>query len=303
MKKGVYSFLMAMGLILTADTIYPKAERKIPFEVVRSKVILLVKINSSRPFRIILDSGMPGPGVLLFKKELGKELNLESTVLHRIDGAGGGSQSTAIKVDSQILSIGDVEFSDQPVTILQNDTMSGFPTDGVMGNTIFGPHAVRFDFERKFISLMEPGSFTPDSSWETMDMTFNDHGIPFIQVSVSIKGEEEIPLHVYIDSASRESLELLVRPDQKFRLPENLETRYLGRGLSGDISGQYGQVKSLRLGSFILKDVPTAFPEAEVRSRQPGADGIICNGTLLRFHVVFDFSFGKLYLKQRNSCL
>lgn len=32
-------------------------------------------------------------------------------------------------------------------------------------------------------------------------------------------------------------------------------------------------------------------------SRPPEADGIICNNTLMRFHVVFDFSAGKLYLK------
>ena len=175
--------------------------------------------------------------------------------------------------------------------------MSGFPTDGVMGNSIFGQHAVRFDFEKKIITLTKSGSFHADSSWETLEMSFNDHGIPLVKAAVSISGEKEIPLHVYIDSASSEALELLVRPDQKFSLPANLETRYLGRGLSGDITGQFGHVKMLRLGSYVLEDVPTAFPKAEVRSRQPGADGIICNNALLRFHVVFDFSAEKLYLK------
>ena len=101
-----------------------------------------------------------------------------------------------VRVESQRLSIGEVEFSNQSVMILQSDTMSGFPTDGVIGCTIFGPNAVRFDFENKSITLMEPGSFILDSTWETMAMTFNDHGIPFIQATVSVSGEEEIPLHV-----------------------------------------------------------------------------------------------------------
>jgi len=243
---------------------------------------------------------MPGQGVILFKKELAEELNLEGTVNYRIKGAGQGSKSTAIRAESQRLSIGEVEFSNQSVMILQSDTMSRFPTDGVIGNTIFGTHAVRFDFENKFITLMEPGSFNPDSTWETIAMTFNDRGIPFIQAAVSVSGAEEISLHVYIDSASSESLELLVREDQKFILPENLETRYLGRGLDGDITGLFGRVARLRLGSFVLEDVPTAFPKAEVRSRQPRADGIICNNTLLRFHVVFDFTNRKLYLKPNS---
>ena len=169
-----------------------------------------------------------------------------------------------------------------------------------MGNTIFEHHAVHFDFENKIIKLMKTGSFNPDSSWKMLDMTINDHGIPFIKATVSVSGEKKIPLHVYIDSASREALELLVRPDQKFTLPENLETRYLGRGLSGDVTGLFGRVVMLQLGSFVLKDVPTTFPKAEIRSRQPRADVIICNNTLLRFRVVFDFSGEKLYLKPNS---
>jgi len=178
--------------------------------------------------------------------------------------------------------------------------MSHFPTDGVIGNTIFGQHAVHFDFEKKIITLLESGSFIPDQTWSTLDMTFNDHGIPFIDAAVSVHGEQEVPINIYIDSASSEALELLVRPDQKFILPEKLETRYLGRGLSGDINGLFGKVAVLRLGSFILKEVPTAFPEAEVRSRQQGADGILCNNCLLRFYVVFDFNANKLYLKPNS---
>jgi len=300
MKKKMFPVLLLVGMNLTMSTAQAEWDRKIPFEINRNKVILPVRVNESRPLKIILDSGMPGQGIILFKKELGEELNLEGTTPYRIRGAGQGSKSTAIRAGSQRLTIGEVEFSNQSVMILQSDTMSKFPTDGVMGNTIFGPHAVRFDFENKVITLMEPGSFSPDSTWETMPMTFNDRGIPFIQAAVSVNGEEEIPVHVYIDSASSEALELLVREDQKFTLPENLETRYLGRGLNGAITSLFGRVARLRLGSFVLEDIPTAFPKAEVRSRQLGADGIICNNTLLRFHVVFDFTEKKLYLKPNS---
>jgi hypothetical protein len=300
MKKNMISALAMAVLCLGNCSVFSESPQKIPFEIDRSKVILSVRINDSRPLRIILDSGMPGRGILLFKKELGEELNLRSAEIYRIRGAGRGSRSSVMRVASQNLSIGDVGFSNQAVMVLQSDTMSGFSTDGVIGNSIFGPHAVRFDFEDKIITLMESGSFRPDSSWEFLDMTFNDHGIPFIKAAVSVSGENEIPLQVYIDSASGEALELLVRPGQRFILPEDLETRYLGRGLSGDISGLFGQVTRLRLGSFVLENVPTAFPQADVRSRQPGADGILCNGTLMRFHVVFDFSQGKLFLKPNN---
>ena len=297
MKRFPLIVLMIASLTLETISSLSIPEQQLPFEIIRNKVILPVRINNSRPLKIILDSGMPGQGVLLFKKELQDELNLDALENAQVRGAGQGMESHAVRSVPQTLKIGDIKFKNQPIIILQNDTMRNFPTDGVMGNTIFGPHTVLFDFEEKIITLMESGSFVPDSSWESLDMTFNDHGIPFIQVSISIRGDEEVPINVYIDSASSEALELLVRPNQKFILPEKLETRYLGRGLSGDINGLFGKVAKLRLGSFILIDVPTAFPKAEVRSRQPDADGIICNASFLRFQVVFDFNEKKLYLK------
>jgi hypothetical protein len=300
MKKHLIFTLLILGLSVLAESAIPQPEQRIPFEIARNKVILPVRINGSRPLKIILDSGMTGRGIILFKKDLGDELSLKGAEQYRIRGAGQGKESYAIRAESQELTVGEILFTGQPVLVLQNDTMSDFPTDGVIGNTIFGQHAVRFDFEKKIITLLRTGTFHPDSSWETLDMTLNDHGIPFIKAAVSVSGEPEIPLRVYIDSASSEALELLVRPEQKFSLPENLETRYLGRGLSGDISGQFGRVATLRVGSFELKDVPTAFPSAEVRSRQPGADGIICNNILLRFHVVLDISAKKLFLKPNS---
>jgi hypothetical protein len=300
MKKKLFPVLLILVLNLATRIFCNESVQKIPFEIDRNKVILSVRINESRPLKIILDSGMSGKGILLFKKELGEELDLEGADPYRISGAGKGSVSTAIRVESQALSVGNAVFPDQRVMILQSDTMSKFPTDGVMGNTIFGSHSVHFDFENNFITLSESGSFNPDPTWETIDMTFNESGIPFIQAAVSMKGEEEIPLHIYIDSASREALELLVKEDQKFTLPEDLEILYIGRGLDGDISGLFGRVAKLRLGSFVLEDVPTVFPEARVRSRQPGADGIIGNNSLLRFHLVFDFTEKKLYLKPNS---
>lgn len=299
-RKRAFCALLLLGSFSGIRPIHTETGQTIPFELERLKVILPVRVNGSRPLRIILDSGMPGEGVVLFKKELGKELNLEGSNLYQIRGAGRGKESTAVRVESQDLAIADINFTNQPITILQNDVMSGFPTDGVIGNTLFGHHAVHFDFENNIIMLLEPGSFQSGPGWEALTISFNEHGIPFIDIVVSIDGEKDIPLHVYIDSASREALELLVRPEQKFTLPEDLETKYLGRGLSGDITGQFGRVARLKLGPFLLTDVPTAFPNASVRSRQPGADGIICNNTLLRFHVVFDFSGGKLFLKPNS---
>ena len=89
--------------------------------------------------------------------------------------------------------------------------------------------------------------------------------------------------------------------DRMTVLPDNLEDTYLGRGLSGDIHGQEGRISSLKLSSFELIDVLTAFAPAEVRSKQEGADGILGNNALRRFNCIYDYDNMKLYIKPNSS--
>jgi len=271
-------------------------DRQIPFDLLWSKIILPIRVNDSRELSIILDTGMPSPGLLLFDKDFSDELQLSGTEKFRIHGAGTGQVSYALKVESAKLSLSGVDFENQEVRILQNDAMRGSPTDGVIGGTLFGSHVVKIDYDKKIITLLDPSMFVADPTWETVDLTFNENQIPFIEASVSITGDEEIDVSLYIDLASSEALELLVKQEMKFKLPNNLPSKYIGKGLDGHIVGQYGRVSRLKIGSFVLHDVSTAFPKSEVRSRQQEADGILCNDALRRFNLIFDYGREKLYI-------
>jgi hypothetical protein len=279
---------------------HDKNEHQIPFQLLWSKIILPVRVNDSRELSIILDTGMPSPGLLLFDSNLAEELQLSGTEKSRIHGAGTGQVSYALKVQSAKLSLSGVDFENQDVRILQNDTMRGTPHDGVIGSTLFASHVVKIDNDQNIISLFDPSVFDPDPSWETVKLTFNENNIPFLEASVSIAKDEEIDVSLYIDLASSEALELLVKPEMKFNLPDNLPSKYIGKGLDGHIVGQYGRVASLKIGPFVLYDVPTAFPKSHVRSRQQEADGILCNDALRRFNLIFDYSRKKIHIKPNS---
>jgi hypothetical protein len=112
-----------------------------------------------------------------------------------------------------------------------------------------------------------------------------------------VDGEEKQPLQVYVDLAESFPLTLLTGSERRFEAPENGNEKYLGTGLSGDIYGQIGEVTRLHIGPFGLERVKTAFAPATTRSKQDGADGILGNGLLERFHVVFDYRGGRILLK------
>ncbi len=276
---------------------HPEKEWQVPFELINNKIVLPVGINDSKELKIILDTGKPSPGLTLFKKELGDGLKLTGTETYRIRGAGKGKVSYGIMSASNTLSLGGRTIKNQPVLILQRNTMRGVRADGVIGWTLFGSYVVKIDYERKIITLEEPSGFVADPMYEAIPLTFNEKKIPFLDAAVSIRDDKEIIVSLYIDLASSESLVLLVKPEMKFTLPRNLWGRYRGKGMDGYVYGKFGYIYSLKIGSYVLYNIPTAFPRVEVRSRQEEADGILCNRFLQRFHVIFSYGRERLYIK------
>jgi len=273
---------------------------RIPFELEHNRTIVNVRVSGSRPLRLILDTGMPMDGVYLFHKEVEAELALDHVIDVLIPGAGGGEPSTGIMAESVPLSAGDVVFGRQRVVVSRSDQTQSFSSDGVIGWSLFGHYAVELDYDSMLITLHPEGAFAPDSSWQALPMTLKKN-IPWITASVDVLGKGSVPIECYIDFASGEAVELLVRADVKFPIPENLEQTYLGTGLSGDIRGGIGRVASLTIGSHTLHDVTAAFPPAAARSKQGNADAIIGNQSLRRFNLVFDYAGSTLWIRPNRA--
>jgi len=274
------------------DTIY-----HLPFTLQRNKIILPTKVGNSRTLMVILDTGMAFEGLFLYKRELITELGINDTTVYTIGGAGNQPPSTAVTKDSTTFSVAAKVFTNQKLIVLKNDRFEGFPGDGVVGYSLFGRHDVYIDYDRSQITLHPPGKMAPGKSWATIPVYFKDNLIPWIDASIDIKGDQDVAVAMYIDLASGEGVELLLRDNMKFTLPESLTESYLGRGVSGDIYGYAGIIERLCLGPYTLKRVKTAFAPAEVRSKQQNADGILGNNVLRRFNLIFSYATKRLYLK------
>ena len=272
---------------------------EIPFKVERNKVMLPVRIDNSREFKVIFDTGMHFEGLLLYNVDSKDSIILKNAIEVLVPGAGSDYGSTAVMADSMSFLVGTQEFTNQRIIMLTSDRMQGFASEGVTGYSLFGNYIVEVDYDRMILTLYE-SEVEIDSSWEWLALTFKDNKIPWIEAAININGEEDIPISCYIDLASGDALELLIRENMKLRLPDKLEDAYLGTGLSGDIHGQTGRIHFLKLGTFYLKDVVTHFAPAGIRSKQEDADGIIGNNSLRRFNVIFDYEKGRLYIKPNS---
>ncbi len=268
----------------------------IHFNLDRHRILLPVSVCGSEPMDLILDTGMTFDGVFLFHEERIASIDTSGAIEVLVPGAGGGEATPGIMIESGKLRFGEVELEGQRVIIARGGHTQSFPTDGVIGASLFSHGIVQIDYERGRISLHGREWSPPGASWTQIPIELKK-GIPWLDVVVEVVESELIPMRVYIDLASGDVLELLVGPGQKFTLPDSLERAYLGTGLSGDIHGHTGQSRSLTLGGYTMTNLPTAFAPAEIRSKQVGADGVLGNAFLERFHVVFDYEHGHLYIR------
>jgi hypothetical protein len=288
------------GSLTVATGLAGDSERlQIPFEIDRNRVIVPTSVNGSAELDIILDTGMRFDGVYLFHQELLSTIDTTGAIRVRVPGAGGGEASSAVMIENGTLSFGGLQVDSQRVLVSRSSHTQTFPTDGAAGWNLFGHYIVEIDYDNQLSTLHDTSGVESDSTWTAVPVTLKK-GLPFLECTVEVIGGEILPLDLYVDLASGDALELLVKSEQKFTLPDSLEERYLGTGLSGDVNGHFGHSQRLLLAGYELVNVPTAFAPAAVRSKQEGADGILGNDAIRRFNVIFDYPHHQLLLKPNS---
>lgn len=290
--------IMFILFVMVSSGIAQKPGIEVAISLERHKILVPVQIAGAPPLRMILDTGMGFDGLLIFDPQKRSLLEGMAVQQAQIGGAGDGSASQAWVAEQGRFFIGDLSFENQRIIILSGNGLADFPTDGVIGYSLFGHYAVEIDYARSVMRLHPPQGFSPDSSFTAIPLVFKQNRIPWIRGKMAVFADDSLSAaEFYIDSASGETVEVLLRDDRGPVLPPGLPARSLGRGLSGEITGHDGTIHLLALGRFSLTNLPAVFTPAVVRSRQPGADAILANGLLRRFHLVFDYTGSRLWLK------
>ena len=273
------------------------AESRVAIVVAHDKTLVPVRFDGARELHLILDTGMGYDGVLLFRPGLKDSIGMRHPIAAKIGGAGGGPPSEALFSDSMSFRIGDAGFENQRVIVLAGGAMATGTADGVIGYSVLGHYAVAIDFDSLTLTLHEPQGFTPAPGWTSLALEFGKNDLPFVTTSIVVRDEPPVSLRSYIDCASSETIELLLRPGMKFTLPKRTEDADLGRGLSGDIRGKRGVISRLILGPYALRQVRAAFVPAEIRSKAGSADAVLANAALRRFNLVFDYAHSRLLIR------
>lgn len=290
--------LSIMLIILVMFSVKVEAqENSIPINEIHNKTHVTVKIGNVIVPDILIDSGFPVDGLMIYNPDYKDSIDLSSAKEVRIPGAGSGKPAKGAILDSAEFYLEDIKMINQRIIVLKDDIFKGFPSNGIIGYSIFGHYTCEFNYDNNTLILHDAKNFHVDKSWTEIPLYFKDNKIPWIDISVVITNEEPISISTYIDYAAGEPILLLEKNEMKFSLPEQTENVYLGRGLSGDIYGKSAKISKLIFGPYELKNVTAAIALAQVRSKQKNADAILGVRALRRFNLIFDYGNKKLYIK------
>lgn len=294
MKKSILLLLSIVALVCWSDV---RGHSVTPLKIRGDVSLVTVQVGDVVIPDILLDTGFAFDGLMIYNPDYKDSLDLTDAMEVQIPGAGSGKPSRALMIESGDFSMGDVLMTNQRILVLEGDLYKGFPSNGIMGYSIFGHYVTEFDYDNNTMTLHDTLGVEIDDGWTTIPLYFKDNMIPWMDASVVIEDEEPISVSTYIDYADGDPVTLLEKPGQKFRPPKETADAHLGTGLSGDIYGKTGKIAKLIIGPYELKNVKASFAPAEVRSKQDNADAILGNGSLRRFNLIFDYSNKKLHLK------
>jgi len=273
----------------------------IPFQTVNRHLILSVTVNGEGPFPIILDTGMPMEGLILYDSERVKALNLSylDNTQARVSGAGGEGKGRSARIAPGIIvGIGGLRiYEEQATVVTMPPEFAGYHV-GIIGAALFRHFAVSIDNDHGMLTLRQPEAYRPPEGAKSVPLIF-EHGRPFVDANVRIGSGGWVPARLVVDLGASHVVSLNESKERGIRVPSHSIVAGIGRGVSGEIMGRVGRIGALEIGGLTLTDVIATFPDKEFHSPHgmDSRDGNLGNGALGRFNVTLDYEGQRMVLE------
>ncbi|MEQ6121623.1 aspartyl protease family protein [Reichenbachiella sp. MALMAid0571] len=301
------SFLPIYGQQIGFDFPDDVDKVEIPFERYNNLIVIPVTINNSLTLKFILDTGVQF--AILTEKSFAEFLNLEYDRRLVIQGPGmmdSVSAQVATKVEMHLPG-GITSGVNQSLLVLEKDYLNlrrnlGADVYGIIGYDIFSRFVVEFDYDQRVIVLHEPRKFRPRKYHNRVPMQVVNTK-PYISTRLTFDNGEQEDLNLMVDTGASHAI-LLDDGSSDVLLPSKTIKTVIGRGLGGDINGLLGRVQKLQINKFVFENPIASFPEEKdypSAMKRGSRNGTIGGEILTRFHPVFDYFRGVLYLRKSRE--
>jgi predicted aspartyl protease len=295
----------ATGQHALKDTVYFTSKRKsitLPFKLVHNLIVIPVQINNSKSLNFILDTGVKN--TLITRLHFTDSLSLNETGRITIQGLGTGHTIEAIYSNGNTMNMPGIQGDNHQVYVLMEDvfdlsTRMGMPVHGIIGYDIFRNFIVKINYSSRMITLYRPDLDIKVPKRGEVYPLYIENNKAYVDAGVRQYNGDSIKVRLVIDTGASHSISLYLPTDERLQLPPKVMEAYLGRGLSGDISGKIGRINGFWLGKYELQDLPASYPdEASIKAalNLSNRNGNLGSDILKRFTVIFDYPHERMML-------
>lgn len=272
----------------------------VPFTISDNLIVIQVELKGII-FNLILDSGMPMEGALLFGSEKVTAANLSFTSKMPVGGVGGEPLLSDIAMGLD-LKVANLELTNQMIIVLpQNKGRSLLfeGKDGIIGFSFLSKFIVEIDYENQVIIFTKPEIFNPEGKGQMIPIEVSGNRI-FVNAQVKLNDGSSALAGLVVDTGNRSALMLNSCYNEKLGIPSDAIT-YFVHGLNSKLKRKAARITSIQLGDYTLENVLTSFNDCLEGSPPPWEkEGNLGNAILKRFNVTFDIPGNRLFLKKNG---
>jgi hypothetical protein len=277
----------------------PDGVATIPFEDFGNHVLIPVKVGGEGPYSLILDTGMPVGGVMLFSDlQIG---NPGSPDRPKPQKAGGPIPVSPESMRTGVeLELPGVKLTDQVVMMMPGGGLFGgfHKGQGVIGAGLFDHFVVQIDYDRMVVRVHEPDNFEYTGAGQEIPVTRNDAGHVVVACEATLQDGKRVPLRLTLDTGAGHNVSLNAYSHEDITVPEGAVEHTLGRTVAGRIEGHIGRIRELRLGKYVLENIVASFRSIEYEGPFVfEKEGNLGSGILSHFNVTYDLPNNRIFVQ------
>lgn len=247
---------------------------------------------------VLLDSGAE---MTVLDKTFAESLGLELEGDVAAVGTGGVGEARFAR--GVTLDLGGIAFTDRTVAVIDLAAIGqalGRPLPVILGKDAFNGLVVDIDFPTRRLTFHEPEGYVPPAG--ATELTLVSSGA-IRAVPVSIEGRA--PVLFDFDTGNGGALILYpAYAEAEGLLDGRPATTVMSGAVGGVRESGLATIRSLEIGGFEVRDIPTVFPPAGPSAVDADRTaGNIGMGVLGRFRLVTDFANNRLWLSATPEAL
>ncbi|MCA0932266.1 aspartyl protease family protein [Lutimonas saemankumensis] len=295
-------FLQAQGRFLISDN--SKELESVPFRLVNNMIVVTAEINGAK-LSFLLDTGVKK--TMLFNLKIEDSIQLKNVNQLKLKGLGEGSTINALSSRGNYFKMKSIVNPSLSVFVITDELFDlsakmGMDIHGIIGGDLFRDFVIKINYGSKKLTFYKPGTYdlSKCKGCETFPLDFYNNK-PFIDVIVQNHLGKEFSVKLLIDSGGGDSLWLFPHSNPNILIGDNYFEDFLGRGLSGDISGKRSLIRKLKIGTFEFENATVSYPDSTSIVRvhaNKDRNGTLGAEILKRFQVIMDYSGSKITLRK-----